>query len=166
MTTPLLNPDFWPTATPEDVRAAVREGAKVNAKHRFLRANPLHLAAEFSADPQVIRTLVELGAEVNARAEFGVTPLHFAASRNVEPEVVRVLVKFGAEIDAPDRRSWTPLHHAVAFNPTYEVVLALLELGADHRARTYSGVSAWDVLQFNQALKDTPAYERLCQLGH
>lgn len=92
----LLDPDFWKTATPEQVRQAVRGGADVNARDKD-GVTPLHRAAALNGNPEVIYTLIQLGADVNARDKNGWTPLHWAARFSKKPEVVLVLLKLGAD---------------------------------------------------------------------
>jgi len=77
------------------------------------------------------------------------------------PESLRQAVRGGADLNARDQDGWTPLHVAASFSQTSEVVLVLLELGADHRARDLAGSSAWDMIQANEQLQNTPAYRRL-----
>jgi ankyrin repeat protein len=93
---PLLDPNFWPTATPESVRAAVQGGAEVNAKSNGDNT-PLHIAALYNASPEIVRTLVTLGAEVNAKNHKSATPLHIAACTSELSEAVLALLELGAD---------------------------------------------------------------------
>ena len=57
----------------------------------------------------------------------------------------------------------TPLMFAAAVdNP--EVVQALLDAGADATAKNGEGETAWDLIQYNNALKSTNVYHRLNEL--
>ena len=67
-------------------------------------------------------------------------------------------------VDARDEDGWTPLHWAAFFNSNPQVVLVLLDLGADPKARTSGGDTAWDLIQGNPELKNTPAYWKLNDL--
>ncbi|WP_051304275.1 ankyrin repeat domain-containing protein [Calidithermus chliarophilus] len=93
---PLLENAFWQSATPADVERAARQGADVKAMDKD-GATPLHYAARYNGNPEVIALLVRLGAEVNARAQGGWAPLHTAAAINGNPEVVLALLELGAD---------------------------------------------------------------------
>ena len=163
---PLLSAVFWITATPTDVQRAVQQGAKVEARDQTGRT-PLHWAAFFNFNPEVITTLVGLGAQVEARDQNGMTPLHQAAAvGKSNPEVIATVVKLGAQVDARDKDGWTPLHRAARFNPNPKIVLTLLELGANPKARTDRGRTPWNLIQENDELKNTDAYWRLNDLRY
>lgn len=91
-------------------------------------------------------------------------PLHLAALANSNPKIIQALVRLGANINARDENGWTPLHLAAFKNPNPQVVLVLLDLGADPKARTSDGDTAWDLIQGNPELKNTPAYWKLNDL--
>lgn len=101
---------------------------------------------------------------MDARDENGLTPLHRAAAFNSNPEIIQALVRLGADINARNKYDWTPLHLAAFKNPNPQVVLVLLDLGADPKARTSDGKTAWDLIQKNPKLKNTPAYWKLNDL--
>lgn len=117
-----------------------------------------------AATPERVRQAVRSGADVNARDKLGSTPLHEAAAGNGNPEVIRILVELGADVNARTVAGWTPLHQAARYSKEPGVVLVLLELGADPRARTNRGLTAWDLIQENKALRNTPAYWKLNDL--
>ena len=75
------------TGTPEDVQAAITNGAAVNAKDDD-GATPLLYAAMKNQNPEVISTLLNAGASVNARTIEGWTPLMAAALGNQTNEVI------------------------------------------------------------------------------
>ena len=54
----------------------------------------------------------------------------------------------------------TPLHEATV-NTNPAVVMVLLDTGADAKAKAADGLTAWDLIQQNEKLKDTEAYWRL-----
>jgi ankyrin repeat protein len=58
----------------------------------------------------------------------------------------------------------TPLHYAAAKSTTSAIAVTLLELGADPRVRTSAGSTAWDLIQHNQKLRNTPAFRRLSEI--
>ena len=117
------------------VRVIVEAGADVRAVDKDYMQTPLHIAAKFNPNADVIRALVEGGAVVDARADYNdyrwkqLTPLHFAARHNPSIAVIRALVDKGADIDARDDRQWTPLHMAASSNPGK--VKILIEKGAN-----------------------------------
>lgn len=128
-------------------------------------ANPL-LDLKFweTATPQDVERAVKGGARVDARDKYGRTPLHLAASDNPNSKIIQALVRLGADINARDEDGLTPLHLAASVNSNPQVVLVLLDLGADPKARTSYGKTAWDLIQENPKLKNTPAYWRLNDL--
>ncbi len=106
---------------------------------------PLHLAALFTNDEEVVRLLLERGADVNARANnaMAVTPLNAAAARQ-HGAVVRALLDGGAAVDAAQRDGYTALHSAAA-NGDSTLVEMLLGAGADVEARSDAGDTPADV---------------------
>ena len=155
-------PDFRPEADPlqrtalhvaakknsvDVVETLITYGADVNAldKHEL---TPLHIAAKYNPNVDVIRALVEAGAAVDACAYDVVngqlykqfTPLHFAAKYNPSAHVIRALADEGADFDARadypvNGSQWTPLHYAARFNPSADVIRVLVDKGADPDAR-------------------------------
>ena len=143
----LLDPEFWKKATVKDVKQAVSKGADVNVKDRN-GWTPLHWAAAFNQNPEVITTLVELGAEINAKDKDDRTALHRAVVWNPNPEVITTLVKLGANVNARDRNGWAPLHRAVVWNPNPEVITILVKFGANVNARNKDGRTPLHVALF------------------
>jgi ankyrin repeat protein len=121
------------------IDAIRKAGADVNAKN-IDGKTPLHQAAYFNKNPEVITTLIEAGADVNAKNVVGATPLHAAALINRNPEVLRVLIEAGADVNAKKAVGETPLHTAAAYginNP--ETLTFLIQAGADVNAKDYFG---------------------------
>ena len=115
------------SGTLEELEAALLEtGANVVFPNGN---NPLHIAAEHSADPAVINLLIEHGAPLSAEGLERLTPLMLAAAYNHEPSIIEALVAAGAEINAADGQGRTPLRLAAALN-TPPIVEALLRHGA------------------------------------
>ena len=136
---------FFREATVEDVIACLDAGADPMARGKWDK-RPLHLAARYNENPEVVKVLIAAGADVEARSKDGlwgalfntrITPLHWAAAYNGNPEVVKVLIDAGADVEAQDGGGNTPLHWAAGsylshdnhWNP--EVAKALIAAGAD-----------------------------------
>ena len=115
--------------------AAIREaGASVNARAKFGHT-PLHAAAKYNENPEVLTLLIKAGADVNAKDKNAQTPLHNAARSNENPEVLTILIKAGADVNAKDEDGRTPLHHAAQSNKNPEVLTVLIKAGADLNAK-------------------------------
>ena len=100
-------------------------------------------AASHSADPDVIRLLIEAGAEVATPSERGETVLHVAARDNESVAVLRFLLANGGDVHAAGNwREATPLHYAAESNGNPAVVQALLDAGAEPKARTTHALTA------------------------
>ena len=102
--------------------------------------NPLHLAAWYNDNPEVIQTLLENGAPINSNTGWGdngyYTALHLAARNNENPAVVQTLLDYGANINELTNRSganYTPLSVAIQYNNDLPVIQVLLDYGADIR---------------------------------
>ena len=138
----------------------------------------------------VITALIEGGADPAARNEDSDTPLHIAAAwRDANPSVITALIEGGANPDARDEDGDTPLHRVAAriedraflarsgvtvddlsvfgdsvFGDTGDdlsVILALLRAGADPGARNERGMTPFDYVKDNEALKGTGVYRLL-----
>ena len=94
---------------------------------------PLHEAAQFNRNPDVLSVLLDHGADINIRGEFGRTALHEAALYNKNPDVLSVLLDRGADISARDEYGNTPLHRALS-NKRLNVLSVLLDRGVDINA--------------------------------
>ena len=116
--------------------------------------------------PDGVRDALDAGADVEARSLLGRTPLMFAAGANRNPEVVQALLDAGADVEARNEYGWTPLMFAAEYNENPEVVQALLDAGADATAKNGEKETAWDLIQDNEALKDSKAYWRLNDLRY
>ena len=96
-----LNKDWWKTATIEDVKKELKNGANVNAASDNDTTALMH-AAIFNQNPEVIKTLIDEGADVNAKNKDGSTALMFAASSQKNPDAVKALLKAGADANVID----------------------------------------------------------------
>ena len=86
--------------TPEVVSFLVGQGANIEAKAYVQDLTPLHVAALFNPNPDVINTLVDAGADLEAVTENPMTPLLLACSDNQNLEVAERLAELGADIEA------------------------------------------------------------------
>ena len=102
-------------ATPERIQEFLDLRADVNAKNE-IGGTPLHCAAEYDENIEVVTTLIKAGANVNAKDTFGETPLHPAAEISENLEVVTTLIKAGADVNAKSKVGFTPLHYAASNN--------------------------------------------------
>ena len=140
---------FFRVASIGVVAACIEEGASVTARSEedgnlAAGSTPLHFAAAWAPDHEVVGLLVRAGADVNARDEDHYTPLHRAAETNVNAAVATALIEAGADVEAwtddfiTYHYSWhgTPLHAAASSNENPAVTAALLEAGANVHAQS------------------------------
>ena len=135
-------PQYFLRATAADLAACLEQGAdpEVRGEDRY---RPLHSAAAYTDDPEVIQVLVNAGAKpqqmLGSRA-FGanmievsneaLTPLHSAAAKNDNPAITKALIKAGANPNRKGGIGASPLHQAAEWGSA-EVVRALIDAGAD-----------------------------------
>lgn len=151
---------FFEKASLRAVRKKLASGADPNARDEW-GFTPLHFAAAFNDEPDVVTALVEAGADPTARdKEWGATPLHWAAWSSDNPGIIIALLDGGANPNARDSRQSTPLHAAADQSKNPDIILTLLDSGADVTLRD-AGKLAWDYIKDNAALKGTDAYEKL-----
>ena len=98
----------------------------------------LHQAARLTANPTIVRLLLQAGADPNAPDDDGLSPLHHGAE-NSNPMVVSHLLDAGADLNARDNDGYTALHWAAAQSGNGRVVKALLDRGADPLAESNDG---------------------------
>ena len=132
---------FFSRARVAIVAGCIQGGADVNAGSAEAGSSPLHVAAGWARDPEVISVLVNAGADVEARDSRDQAPLHVAA-RTGTASVVTALLEAGADVNAwlhdfnvDYGWDYTPLHEAAGSNPDPAVASVLLEAGADPHAR-------------------------------
>ncbi len=153
---------FFEKATLKIVERMLATGVDANAKDEW-GFTPLHFAAAFNDEPDIITALVDAGANLDARdKEWGATPLHWAAWSNDNPGIIIALVDGGADPNARDDRHSTPLHAAADQSNNPDIILTLLDSGADVNLRD-AGKLAWDYIKDNAALKDSEAFEKLSE---
>ncbi|WP_420634377.1 ankyrin repeat domain-containing protein [Candidatus Palauibacter sp.] len=120
-------PEFWEAVDPATVRECLSYGYSVDDRSPFKNTTPLHLAAAFSDDPEVISVLIEAGAilEAYSAPHEARTPLHYAARSSGNPEVLRRLLQYGADVYAKNPVGRTPLHLAALYNDHPAIVAEL-----------------------------------------
>ena len=151
---------FFETATISMVKQLIADGVDVNESDDW-GFSPLHFAAAFNDEPDVISLLLDAGADLNARdKEWKATPLHWAAWSNDNPGIIIALLDGGADLNSRDGRNSTPLHAAAEQSNNPDVILALLDSGADTDLRD-AGKLPFDYAKDNTALKDSDALSRL-----
>ena len=111
---------------------------------------PLHMAAQWNWEAEVIKRLLRAGADVNAQDIWQVTPLHKAVG-NHESAIVETLLEWNANVKAVDSRGWTPLHHAASLGSKLDVVKMLLRYEANKEATTNDGETPCQIAQNAQA---------------
>jgi len=139
--------------TPEGVVTCLEEGRDISACDRS-GITPLHAAATWNNNPDVIAALIDAGAVISAQDKFGDTPLRYAANSSDSPAVIAALIDAGADIDARDEDGNTLLHDAASSNDNPAVIAALIDAGADIDARDKRGNSP---LHDAAASNDNPA---------
>lgn len=123
--------NFWRTAGAAEVASRLRWRLDVDDTRRHYHGSsyedgvPLHWAAAYTADPEVI-TLLDKGTDLEARSGYRRTPLHWAALSNAEPAITARLLAHGANVKARDTSDWTPLHSAGRAETDNPAVIALL----------------------------------------
>ena len=98
--------EFFQTASLEDVKTCLSQGANPKARSRDGNS-PLHHAARLNDDPAMITALLDAGADPRARSMGGHTPLHRAAIGK-GPAVITALLDAGADPKARNEDGKTP----------------------------------------------------------
>ena len=134
----------------EAVSILLEAGADVNLQTDG--GGALQIAAGFSRDSGIIRSLVEAGAEVNAVVGRGKSTALMAATRfNDNPEIFRELIQAGADVNIVAQEGITALtlliisiserRQSWGVEPEFirEVVNMLIKAGADVNAKVAGG---------------------------
>jgi len=118
------------------VKHLLKIGADFNAiTFEDTQDTPLHTAASYANNHEVVRLLLDHGANINAVNCDGSTPLHSAAQAALGSTVktIQLLCERGANVDVADKEGNTPLHLAVQSAPK-ENVEKIIELLLSHKA--------------------------------
>ena len=122
---------------PEFLWDLVEHGSDMDVRAESIGGAPVHWAAGWNGNPEIVELLLDLGAGLYAQSANGETPLHWAAALNDNPEVVRLLLDRGAYPEVRDGRfGATPLHWAAALNSDPERAKLLLDRDAELEAGT------------------------------
>ena len=150
-TTPLKRKVFWQKLSHYDLEKFIKAGVYVKIRYSD-KLTPLHLAAAYSKDIDVIDLLVKTGAKINAKALYDATPLHFASAFNTDEDVVKQLIKLGAKVNAKDKEQRTPLHWMSKFAQNVTIIETLLNANADKNLKDIYGQTALDIIKNNKEL--------------
>ncbi|CAB3370747.1 Hypothetical predicted protein [Cloeon dipterum] len=96
---------------------------------------PLHIAAGWSANPEIVENLLQRGAEVETRNKEMLTALHLAARYNPVPEIIQTLLEHGADVHSQDEDGLSALHQATRHNENPDILKILLDFGANLNAQ-------------------------------
>ena len=125
--------------SPEDITAALKDGANVNARNRR-EETPLMTAAAYNT-LEAVQTLINAGANVKAEGENGQTALLAAATSRKSPQIVQALLKAGARVNEAAKGGVTPLMGAASNNKFPEIAKSLIDAGAKVNATTDTGLT-------------------------
>ena len=146
---------YWKARTEENpkiIAAAIMQfPEQLDAPARFpdieplQEATPMHIAAVFNPNPEILQSLADGGGDVNATEhDNGATPLHAALYANRPLPVIRKLAELGADINAKlsggEYGGMVPLHLAAAKSDNPEVIAYLVKNGADTAATFNYGI--------------------------
>lgn len=127
---------WWQDLELERLTRFLEAGVDVNASDKR-NWTPLHSAARFNRNPDIVTALIHAGARVDAADRSGDTPLHWAAADNPNAEIVSRLIEAGAPVNAVDRFGWLPIHTAADRTSNPEIIRTLLEAGSRRNERAY-----------------------------
>ena len=124
--------EYFYNASIDEVKTCLDEGVDANTTNTS-GFTPLHQAARYSGNPEVITALIDAGADTEAQDEYKSTPLHYAAQFNSNSAVVKALIEAGANLAARNTVGNAPLDLAVQHNDNPVVANVLREAGVPQR---------------------------------
>jgi ankyrin repeat protein len=84
--------------------------------------------------------------------------LHISVARSSPPEFVSFLLDLEIDPNSVDDDGMTPLFVVATLGQDPRIGMILIEAGADLSIKTNNGLSAWDMIQSNAALKFSDFY--------
>jgi hypothetical protein len=153
-TTRIEKKTFWQNLKSYELEKFIKAGVYVKVRYTD-RLTPLHFAAAYNKDTDVIKLLVKTGAKINAKALYDATPLHFASSFNTDEDIIKILIKLGANVNAKDLEGRTALHWMVKFAQNVKVIDALLNSKVDINLKDVYGKTALNIIKNNRELSKT-----------
>ncbi len=122
---------------------------------------PLHMAAKYSKDPDVIKALLKNSADVNVRDANNETPLHKAAKYNDNSRVLYTFYFYDADMNLRDKDGNTPLHLSAIRKRNFniDIILTLLNLGSDARVKNKLGQTVLDIGKDNNSFYEYGGYK-------
>lgn len=118
------------SAVPGHIDALVAHGYKDIDKpiKKLSKRTPLHFAAYYNPNKEVLERLLYHGAKVSSKDTDGRTPLHRAARNNRNPEIITLLHEKNTKIiNIPDKGGELPLHSAI-WNDNPDVFKCVVKL--------------------------------------
>ncbi|MBU2675952.1 MAG: ankyrin repeat domain-containing protein [Gammaproteobacteria bacterium] len=156
---------WWRRLSSARLNAYIQAGADVEFADRR-GWTPLHSAARYSSDPEILIALLRAGAEVGAKTRSGDTPLHWAAADNPSVDIIKTLIEAGAHVNSRDRYGWLPIHTAADRNPNPEVIDVLVKSGSKLNRRAYFVLFRPQfLLKHNSKMSDTDKKAALVSLA-
>ena len=137
---------FWEKATLASVAEIPDEALKAGNKNGPV----LMWAAMGTANPKIIKALVDRGADINeADGVFKGTPLTGAAGYTKYPEVIDQLITLGADMEKRVNNDETALMIAAQYNHNPGITKKLVMLGANINDKSKQGMTAMDYAKLN-----------------
>ncbi len=127
---------WWQSLSVQQLSTYIQAGVDVNVCDKT-GWTPLHSAARYNSQPDVLNALLQAGAQVEAKDSSGDTPLHWAAAVNTNTDIITELLRAGADVNARDKYGWIPLHTAAAMNSNPDIIGTLIKAGSKRNIRAY-----------------------------
>ena len=85
----------------------------------------------------------------------------YAAGYSFSTEIIEILLDSGAQIESKNDTGMTPLLVAAAYSKIPATLDLLIERGANIYAKDLTGRSVWEIINDNDYLKESLAYNYL-----